>query len=278
MEFSSPITVRSGNSYAAYSPVDDSYILSPLEAFFVQCSADNNVVGFTTEGRQTDNTVRTLTSAPSPTRSAAASRSVLNLYLENGSYADHTRLVVNESASMDYEIACDAAKFMSEDNSLPQLFTFVNNERMAINERPLADGEAVLGVYIGKTGSYTLSLDTRATDTEVYLIDKHTGTETDLNSFSYDFTAEAGTYNDRFEIVMKRIGETAITEETTAAVKVMGTTGAINILNATAPIYVYNAAGALVATQNGGDVTVEVAPGVYVVKVGDEIHKVSVIK
>ena len=58
----------------------------------------------------------------------------------------------------------------------------------------------------------------------------------------------------------------------------MGTTGAINILNATAPIYVYNAAGALVATQHGGDVTVEVAPGVYVVKVGDEIHKVSVIK
>lgn len=278
MEFSSPITVRSGNSYAAYSPVDDSYILSPLEAFFVQCSADNNVVGFTTEGRQTDNTVRTLTSAPSPTRSAAASRSVLNLYLENGSYADHTRLVVNESASMDYEIACDAAKFMSEDNSLPQLFTFVNNERMAINERPLADGKAALGVYIGKTGSYTLSLDTRATDTEVYLIDKHTGTETDLNSFSYDFTADAGTYNDRFEIVMKRIGETAITEEATAAVKVMGTTGAINILNATAPIYVYNAAGALVATQHGGDVTIEVAPGVYVVKVGDEIHKVSVIK
>ena len=278
MEFTSPITVRNGNSYAAYSPVDDSYILMPNEAFFVQCSADNNVAVFTLDGRQTNNTAREITSAPSMKRGATTDRCVLNLYLESNSYADHTRLVVNEKASMAYEISCDAAKFMSDDTTVPQLFTLIDEERMAINERPLADGKAALGIYIGVAGTHTISLDTKATDAEVILIDKLAGIETDLTTFSYDFTAEAGTYTDRFEIVMKRTGETGITETTTGGVKVVAMPGVINVTNATAPINVYNAAGALVTTKSGNAVTFEVEPGVYVVKVGSEAHKISVVK
>ncbi len=278
MEFTSPITVRSGSSYAAYSPVDDSYILMPNEAFFVQCSADHNNVGFTLDGRQTNNTVRNLTAAPAYTHGNANGRIVLNLYLENNNNADHTRLVVNEKAEMGYEISCDASKFMSDDNTQSQLFTFVEEERMAINERPLADGKAALGVYIGVGGTHTISLDTRATNTQVILIDKVTGIETDLTTFSYDFTAEAGTYTDRFEIVMKRTGETGIAEATTGTVKVVAMSGAISVTNANAPINVYNAAGALVTTMSGDAITFEVEPGVYVVKVGSEAHKVSVVK
>ena len=279
IEYGSPITVRSGNSYAAYSPVDDSYILSPLEAFFVQCSADNNIVAFEPEGRQTDNTPRALTSAPKRTRAVSSDRSVFNLYLESGSYADHTRFVINESASLAYEIACDAAKFMSDDPAVQQLFTIEGEERMAINERPFANGEVALGTYFGKSGSYTFVLDTRVTDMEVVLIDKYTGEETDLMADSYTFTTEAGTFTDRFVIRMKRTGVVDAIEAATAAkVQVTALSGAISIMNAAAPVSIYNAAGALVTTMDGGDVTVEVAPGMYIVKVGDEIHKVSVIK
>lgn len=278
MEFTSPITVRNGNSYAAYSPIDDSYILMPNEAFFVQCSADNNVVGFTLVGRQTNNTVRELTAAPSVSRSASNVRSVLNLYLENNSFVDHTRLVVNENASMEYEITRDASKFMSDDNTVPQLFTIENNERMAINERPLADGKAVLGVYIGVAGTHTLSLDTKAEGMEVVLVDKALGVEKDLTIDSYTFTADAGTYTDRFEIRMKRIGETGVVESAASTVKVATVSGAITIVNATETIHVYNAAGALVATVNDNAATIEVEPGIYIVKVGDKAHKVSVVK
>ena len=278
MEFTSPITVRNGNSYAAYSPIDDSYILMPNEAFFVQCSADNNVVGFTLVGRQTNNTVRELTAAPSVSRSASNVRSVLNLYLENNSFVDHTRLVVNENASMEYEITRDASKFMSDDNTVPQLFTIENNERMAINERPLADGKAVLGVYIGVAGTHTLSLDTKAEGMEVVLVDKALGVEKDLTIDSYTFTADAGTYTDRFEIRMKRIGETGVVESAASTVKVATVSGAITIVNATETIHVYNAAGALVATVNDNAATIEVEPGIYVVKVGEKAHKVSVVK
>ena len=279
IEYGSPITVRSGNSYAAYSPVDDSYILSPLEAFFVQCSADNNIVGFDAEGRQIDNSVRTLTSAPKRTRAVNSDRSVFNLYLENGSYTDHTRFVINEKAQLDYEIACDAAKFMSDDPALQQLFTIEGGERMAINERPFANGEIALGAYFGTSGSYTFVLDTRVTDMEVVLIDKLIGVETDLMTDSYTFTTEAGTFTDRFAIRMKRTGVVDAIEAATAAkVQVTALTGAISIMNATTSVSIYNAAGALVTTMDGGDATVEVAPGMYIVKVGDEIHKVSVIK
>lgn len=278
MEFTSPITVRNGNSYAAYSPIDDSYILMPNEAFFVQCSADNNVVGFTLVGRQTNNIVRELTAAPSVSRSASNIRSVLNLYLENNSFVDHTRLVVNENASMEYEITRDASKFMSDDNTVPQLFTIENNERMAINERPLADGKAVLGVYIGVAGTHTLSLDTKAEGMEVVLVDKALGVEKDLTIDSYTFTADAGTYTDRFEIRMKRIGETGVVESAASTVKVATVSGAITIVNATETIHVYNAAGALVATVNDNAATIEVEPGIYVVKVGEKAHKVSVVK
>ena len=54
MQFSAPITVwnQYSSSYEAYSPVDDSYILTPNEAFFVQRPVDQESIVFSKEGRQ----------------------------------------------------------------------------------------------------------------------------------------------------------------------------------------------------------------------------------
>ena len=280
MDFSSPITIRNGNSYAAYSPIDDSYILKPNEAFFVQCSAGNDSIAFAIDGRQVDNTVRSLTLAPQRVRKVDSDRSVFNLYLESDNFAEHARFVINEEASYVYEFACDAAKFMSEDATVQQLFIIENDERMAINERPLGNGEITLGVYFGKEGNYNFALDTRVTDMEVVLLDKYTGVETDLLTGSYVFNTEVGTFTDRFVIRVKRIGGIADAIEIVPAaeVNVIAQSGAIYITNATAPIYVYNASGALVTTENGNEVTLVVAPGIYIVKVDGEIHKVSVVE
>lgn len=278
LEFSSPITVRIDEySYAAYSPLDDSYILSPLEAFFVQCSADNNLIGFSAEGRQTSNEVRAAL-APRRTRVVNSNRSVYNLYLENAEFADHTRFVINEDASLDYEMTCDASKFMSDNPKVSQLFTIEEGEPLAINERPLSNGEIALGVYIGKAGSYTISLDTRATDCEVVLVDHFTGIETDIVASDYTFTAEAGTYSNRFSIRMKGGVVDVIENTSNAAVKVTAAKGIISVSYATSPVQVYTTAGALVATKNGNAVTFEVTPGVYVIKTGADVYKVSVVE
>ena len=75
---------------------------------------------------------------------------------------------------MDYEISRDAAKFMSDDKDVPQLFTLdATSKYYAINERPLGNGIVSVGIYTGKSGTYTLSLvDATVTADEVILTDK----------------------------------------------------------------------------------------------------------
>lgn len=278
LQFSSPITVRIDQySYAAYSSLDDSYMLSPFEAFFVQCSAENSLIGFTAEGRQTTNEVNT-TSAPSRTRGVNSNRSVYNLYLEAEDYTDHARFVINDEASLNYEITCDAAKFMSDNPKVAQLYTIERGEYLAINERPLGNEKIALGVYIGEAGSYTISLDARAMEHEMILVDHFTGIETDIIASDYTFTAEAGTYDSRFSIRMKTGVIDVIDDISNATVKVTSDKGAINVYNASSPVQIYSTTGALVETKSGKAVTFDVTPGVYVIKTGAEVYKVSVVE
>ena len=62
LDFGAPFMVWNSNNqnYEAYSPVDDSYILAPAEAFFVQRPVDQESITFLKDGRQTDRYARTL--------------------------------------------------------------------------------------------------------------------------------------------------------------------------------------------------------------------------
>ena len=64
MDFEAPITVWNmrSSTYEAYSPSDDSYILCPGEAFFVQRPVANGNIVFSKDGRQTNRDVRALES------------------------------------------------------------------------------------------------------------------------------------------------------------------------------------------------------------------------
>lgn len=277
MEYKAPITVRNGNSYAAYSPVDDNYILSPLEAFFVQRPSGIGSVGFTAEGRQIDNSVRELASTINHARSVNEVRKVFNICLKNNTYNDRTRFVINEKAATTYEMTCDAAKFMSDDALVPQLFTIENGIRMAINERPINNGEFILGCYIGKPGDYTLSLDTQTEYADVILIDKHTGVHTDLTVSDYTFNTEIGTFTNRFVIHMKDTANDIIPTQNLET-KVAATADGIRVTNATSPVSVYTASGVLMGTQKDDVVTFDVPQGVYMVSIGSNVYKVTVIK
>lgn len=57
MDFSAPITVWNGSTYAAYSVADDELALKPLQPFFVQCPAGTERITFNTAGRQTTATI-----------------------------------------------------------------------------------------------------------------------------------------------------------------------------------------------------------------------------
>lgn len=213
LDFGAPFMVWNSNNqnYEAYSPVDDSYILAPAEAFFVQRPVDQESITFLKDGRQTDRYARTLVeeepaSAPQRIRAAydsnahtAAQRTVFNITLaKDGQQADRTRVVINEAATMQYDLSRDAAKLTGTEPAVSQIFTINGATRYAINERPLNNGQALLGLHFGTDGTYTIGLSNQP-DGQVTLEDRLTGTKLQLNGTAgYSFTAKAGDSTDRF--------------------------------------------------------------------------------
>lgn len=209
---SSPILVweRNQYSYVAYSPLDDELILSPFEAFFIQKAADAELLTFQKEGRQKDKTVRTIDAAR-----GNRCRTLVDLLLTaDDGLTDRTRVVVNAEAQLGYETGRDAAKFFSPETHVPQLYTLVGSSPCAINERPESDGQVMLGMHLGATGQYTLSL-ARHSATTVEVEDRLTGITTLLtDDAAYTFLGDEGSCDDRFVL---HIGQqtTGISERTT---------------------------------------------------------------
>ena len=204
LNFTGPITVWDtyNKTYVAYSIIDDDYAIRPNEAFFVQCpDAEHNTIGFPKEGRQLTAEIvnQNPVQANAFARAAQADvRRLVDVVISDGEHQDQTRIVLNDGASMDYELTCDASKMMSMDVSVPQIFSIGNEgTSYSINERPVGDGTVVLGFYAGKAGEYTIKLSRNGAEA-VTLIDLQTGDETDLVNYEYTFTADAGTVNSRF--------------------------------------------------------------------------------
>jgi hypothetical protein len=203
MDFTAPITVWNGSTYQAYSIADDEFVLRPMQSFFVQKpDAVDNIV-FHKEGRQLTTSIAHGASARM-LAPAHSNRHVFDLQLVGGEQLDQTRVVINDEAQMGYELERDAAKFMSFDTSVPQLFTLDGEgNNYAINERPLSNGQVKLAYYAGQEGFYTIK-QVRA-DGEVCLYDGEQGKTINLTEEDYTFYAEAtaGINNTRFVLTFK---------------------------------------------------------------------------
>ncbi|MBQ3753160.1 MAG: leucine-rich repeat domain-containing protein [Prevotella sp.] len=226
MDTTAPIIVwyftnSSNGQYRAYSPLDDSYILYPGQAFFIQRPLDNDKIVFHREGRT--NNMR-YDESRRMTRATDRSRQVFNILLQSdeasseaaGGTLDCTRFVINEAASLDYEPGRDASKFPAMDATATELYTVRDGVRYAIDERPLSDGTVRLGLTVPTPGTYTLALSVPSGFAAgITLIDRETGTETDLTANSYTFQAAAGTTEARFLV---RLNGTAVTSVQSVAV------------------------------------------------------------
>ena len=200
MHYNSPLTIWDGTKYVAYRPGDDNYQLHPFEAFFLQKPNDNDGPQYDKIGRMTYTQATThhnnKAAAARRMEQGSRDRYLLNLVLSNGTDEDQTRVVFNEKTKMDYEMECDAAKFMSTEQ-VPQLFSVYANTRYAINERP--QGEVMLGFTAPKAGSYTLCAERM--DIPVVVKDLMTGITHELKNGEYTFETEAGTYESRFVLM-----------------------------------------------------------------------------
>lgn len=212
MDFDAPITVwnLNNNTYTAYSPTDDSYVLLPGEAFFVQRPVDSESITFRKDGRQTNRTARTIDVAQTRAAEASSPRTVINLTLTDGTSTDRTRLVVNETATMGYEISRDANKFFSLDPSVPQLYSVNGEVEYAINERPMNDGKFLIMARTAADGIYTIALGNTVEGYDVILEDNTTGKRTVLGNDSYVFNVEQGNTLCQFTLYLQPIAPTGI--------------------------------------------------------------------
>jgi hypothetical protein len=208
-DYSAPITVWDGSKYIAIRPGDDDYQLAPFEAFFVQKPEGVANVDYSPERQHTYNGAQEAAAQARARRRAMPvnpDRLLVNITLGNGADSDQTRVVFNNEAAMGYETACDAAKF--ETAGMPQIYTVDSRAvKYAINERPVAEGIVTLGYTAPAEGVYTLAAPRM--DTPIYIKDNLTATIHDFAEGSYEFASEAGTFDDRFTVIMKA-GETGI--------------------------------------------------------------------
>lgn len=275
MGYDAPITIWTGTTYEAVRPGDDDYYLKPFQAFFVQKPEGTAEIAFDGDCRMTylqSEQAQKEAKARRMARGINPDRLLVNLTLSDGTHTDKTRVVFNDKQSMGYEMACDAAKFMSTEGT-PQLYTLDNKHiRYAINERP--NGDVTMGYSVSKEGTYTISV--ARMDKPMVLRDLEMGITFDLSNGDYTFTSKAGTNEKRF-VLSANQSETGIADimkET--GVNIMAVEGGIHIsgLNGQT-VYIYDLSGAAIATQTT-DGTAAVKAGTYVIKVDNLSTKLLV--
>lgn len=273
--YDAPITVWNGNSYEAVRPGDDDYTLHPFQAFFVQKPAETSGIEFKAEDRltKTGSQIRAQeTKARRLARGVMPSRLIINLNVTDGTQTDKTRVVFNNQKSRDYEIDCDAAKFMTMGNA-PQLYSVEGKgTQYAINERPM--GSVQLGFTAKKAGTFTISA--ARMDQPMLLEDKQAGITFDLTNGDYEFTSGAGTFNSRFMLIPSR-GTTGIADIVSkTGVSIMPTEEGLYINGTNGKsVQVFNLNGIEVANRST-DGMLNLATGVYIVKVNGMSTKVMV--
>ena len=200
-DYTAPITVWTGTTYQAYRAGDDPYHLSPMQGFFVQKPSTTSQMNFPASGCHTSNQWADIVAAKQTNAArtrGADNRRFVDLTIGDGETTnDQTRVVFNPVKGQNYEMDCDAAKFMSE---LPvaQLWTVgTDKAQYAINERP--EGEVALAYTAATAGMLCISAERM--DLPVWLYDRQEDVTHDLSVGGYLFSTTAGTFEGRFVLL-----------------------------------------------------------------------------
>lgn len=275
MGYNAPVTRWNGSGYEAVRPGDDDYIFHPYEAFFVQRPTGSSSIEFDPEHRMTQigsNNRKTENAKKAMKRQLNPERLLVNLAISDGKNTDKTRVVFNQTKNNKYEMDCDAAKFESTTSAVQLYSIEAQGGKMAINERP--QGSVQLGFTAKADGDYTISAERM--DQPVLLKDNLMNITYDLSNGDYSFSSEAGTFDNRFMLLIDG-GATGIADiAKEAGVNIMPSTNGINLTGVDGKtVNVYSLSGALFATrtENG---FLNLSKGVYIVEVGKMKAKVMV--
>lgn len=195
MDFAAPITTWDvdNRTYKAYSATDDNFVLTPLQAFFVQKPELVDAITFQPAGRQINKTIdHSALAMRRAARSKQVQRKLVDVALTCADRTDRTRVVVNANASDDFCADNDAVKMMAYEGT-PQIYTIAGADQLAVNEGAHRDGSVALGMYLPADDAYTIAVD--RDELGVKLLDY--GVEVEM---PYTFSAAEGYMDDRFTL------------------------------------------------------------------------------
>ena len=198
MDFTAPITTWnvSNRTFSAYSVADDEFVLSPLQAFFVQKPELVDAITFQPAGRQINKTIdHSALAMRRAARSQQVQRKLVDVSLTCADRTDRTRVVVNANASDDFCADNDAVKMMAYEGT-PQIYTIAGTDQLAVNEGAHRDGSVALGMYLPADDVYTIAVD--RDELGVKLLDY--GVEVEM---PYTFSAAEGYADDRFTLTFE---------------------------------------------------------------------------
>lgn len=195
MDFAAPITAWDvdNRTYKAYSAADDNFVLTPLQAFFVQKPELVDAITFQPAGRQINKTIdHSALAMRRAARSKQVQRKLVDVALTCADRTDRTRVVVNANASDDFCADNDAVKMMAYEGT-PQIYTIAGADQLAVNEGAHRDGSVALGMYLPADDAYTIAVD--RDELGAKLLDY--GVEVEM---PYTFSAAEGYADDRFTL------------------------------------------------------------------------------
>jgi hypothetical protein len=265
-------------------PNGASALIPPMQSFWVRAVAGGSTLNLTNEMRAHAPATDKLLKAPA---AANTNRTLVRLQVSNGVNTDETVLYFNANAQ-DGTDSYDAPKMSNGNANIPEIFTTVNNERMAINCMSTIPLNTYIG--LGFDGGSASSFSIRANEisnlpegVQMILKDNVTLTETNLTDSSSDYQFSTGVAgDDRFSLMFRSPGSVSSTigaEKLNIHVYVNQYKEIVVNAPENTMLSIYNSLGQLVG--NGitvsGSLKYNLQSGIYVVKVANNFTSKVII-
>lgn len=233
--------------------------VDPFDAFFVQYSGD--YVMSTSSER---------TNAPVRDRKVAIEKYCLNIVGEG--VEDKTYLYFEDEALAEgYVIGEDFLSFATIGGANTEIYTYEEDIEFAFNTRPMENTFVKVGLYVGKAGRYTISLDNVSGNAEsMILYDTYEQDFARLHlGETYTFDSEKGSFDDRFAVAVTYAPNTTTDNISLSAMNMVVVNDEIQGLEVGADYAIYDSTGRLVYLSKADAETVvlpDLNTGVYIVR------------
>jgi len=174
-------------SYVSWTPDMGSYVMAPTLGFFVETTGPDN---FSVTNANRAHSSDWFWKSEEITN-------LLTLEATGNDKSDVLHIRFKDNVTAGFDLNGDAHKLITHTEGLPQIYTFVGEEILAINALPATDTVPMGFTAVG-SGMFTIKAIETSDFTDIELEDLFNGMRTDLLTSSYTFKYTDGDNHERF--------------------------------------------------------------------------------